>query len=243
MLWRVGASSIKEGSNAQMAQALFKIKQVWEYVGQMGLKSDFRYFLDECADLVFEEVTHGVVQPEWKLKEKYLNISGHEEWLKPVTKSLINAYEACCKDKSRPLTYEMYAKFVSACVTWGTAMNNPELRGVEVEADSKTYYKRRDLYTAAQAAKPEDTYEKILRLLQELKGLVETNDKKVDVLYNDRQEQHTAAANQDETWKIRRAEHEETVERRKEEAEREKQRKEDEKALREAANHGVYLER
>lgn len=229
-----------------MAQALFKIKQVWEYVGQMGLKSDFRYFLDECADLVFEEVTHGVVQPEWKLKEKYLNISGHEEWLKPVTKSLINAYEACCKDKSRPLTYEMYAKFVSACVTWGTAMNNPELRGVEVEADSKTYYKRRDLYTAAQAAKPEDTYEKILRLLQELKGLVETTDTKVDVLYNDRQEQHKAAKEKDEAWTRLLAERAESAKKRQEEAdeqeERDRKRREEERDRREAEAHGLLWE-
>ena len=255
-LWRVGASSIKEGGNAQMAQALFKIKEVWECVRQMGLQSDFRYFLDECADLVFEEVTHGISQSEWKLKEKYLNFSGHEAWLQPVTKSLIYAYEACLADKSRPLTYEMYAKFVSACVTWGTVVNNSELRYVKVEADEETYNKRRDRYIEAEAAKPakpEDKYEKILRLLQELKGLVETTDTKVDVLYNDRQEQHKAAEEEAEAWKRQLAEHAETVKRRaeqeemekqirEEEAEKEKKRREEERARREAEAQGLFWE-
>ncbi len=111
-----------------MAQVLFKIKEVLEWVKQNRIKSSFTDCLDACADLVFDEVQHGMLQSGWDLKAEFRTITGHEEWLKPVTTSLINAYEAYYADKSCPLIYVMYVQFVSGCRAWGTFVFNLSLQ-------------------------------------------------------------------------------------------------------------------
>ncbi len=201
-----------------------------------GHASSFTNFLDEFADLVLYE-------PEFRVKHKYFSIDGTEERLKPVTKSIEHAYEEYYKDRSCPLEYEMYAKFVSACRAWGTLVHNWSLWDLDVE-DKEAFDKRRDRYRVSQSKGPTGTA-LIVALLDDLKRLAESTDRKVEVLYNDRQKKRTAAREKDETWERTLAVHAESVKRRQEEAkekeETENERKEKERVRREAEAHGIYF--
>jgi hypothetical protein len=212
-----------------MAQALYKIKEVVLYVRQQGKQSSFRYWLDVCAGLVFEVVPHGILQPEWNLKPKYMEITGTEQWLDPVTKSLEKAYEEYSKDRTCVLEYAMYKKFVSACRIWGTLVSSKSLWEL-TEDDEEVFNERMDRHTGRESKGSAQTLgtAQIIALLADLKRLAESTDEKVQVLFDDRELQVRMARDEYQNWQ------------RKLDESRPKE-TQDEKALREAAEHGVYL--
>ena len=246
-----------------MAQALLQLKAVWEWVQSHGMKSKFTDALDACCDLVFEDFMQRSGEPKlaWRstLNETYANVTGHELCLRLVTVRLGDALSEYNADKSRPLPYEMYEKFVRACRSWGYLVQDRVMQEFTTE-EKALYESRSDRYkqnVAAQApeapqpaqlveaARPavgETNNDKIMGLLEALKSLAESTERKVDVLYNAR-EQKDAAARQKENEKREQQERRQARDRAQAEA-AEEQRKMDEerRAADRARAYGVLLD-
>ena len=104
---------IKEGNNGGMAQVVFKMRQLLDYVRDKGINQDFKTALEECVRL-----TKGM--PE-------VDIPPVGSVARDVARNLDTAYRAYHREYSRPLPYKQYEKFMEVCRGWGSFMGDQQM--------------------------------------------------------------------------------------------------------------------
>ena len=116
---------------------LQRLKAVWSSVHEMGLKdSDFTKALDEIMSHAFEKhtVSENLQQVVvLKLKTSFTGLTGEEFYAQEIGRCLQRAYDAYHAGDTRPLDYETYKMFVTACHEWGSLTQNQKMEEVYLE--------------------------------------------------------------------------------------------------------------
>jgi len=150
-----------------MAQTLYKIRQVWQYLSDQGIitNSPFKSELYEIVNFAFETNATMLKQND----EKSINL-----YMQKANTHLKKAYEEYHKTGfAVVLPYEQYVRFIEACRLCGAYTHDGQLK---LWPESEEDYSRRTAKPLAPAAITEgggETYtEKMANLLARLKQIV-----------------------------------------------------------------------
>jgi hypothetical protein len=145
--------------------------------------SDFTKALDEIISHAFEKKTvteNQQLAEVLKLKTIYNDLTGHEFYVLEVGRWLQRAYDAYHAGDTRPLDYEMYKMFVTACHELGAIMNNQKMMELYLETpeEHRTGGRQKTKASAGAAVPGKDdaqtqAKERLRELLQRLKEIVE----------------------------------------------------------------------
>lgn len=116
-------ADINEVYNGGMAQLLYKIKILYEYVQKERLEGKFTDKLEKCVELTFDKNIVSVgdeKQTEWVLKDSCTALRGDEVIVLDVKRYLEQAYDALHTGDGRLLPYEKYKSFMEVCRGWGS---------------------------------------------------------------------------------------------------------------------------
>ena len=178
-------SDINEVENGWMAQLLYKIKILCDYVHEVGMKDAFTDELDKCVALTFKANSvsvGGEKQTVWDLKDSCTALGGHELVVRDVQRCLERAYKAYHTGNSRSLPYEKYESFMAVCRGWGSFMNDRQMMNWEKETleEYMTGGRKQPGRPAGEAAEPTnagtktDGVDRMQELLAALRKLLET---------------------------------------------------------------------
>ena len=170
-------ADINEVYNGGLAQLLYKIKILYEYVLAAGINHKFTDELKACVELTFDKnivSVGGENQIGWVLKDSCKALDGRETVVTRVRDCLDRAYKACHTADGRLLPYEKYESFMEVCRGWGSLMHDRRMMN--------WYQETLDEYTTGgrkQAAEPTNAgtktggAERMQELLAKLKKLLE----------------------------------------------------------------------
>ena len=178
-------SDINEVENGWMAQLLYKIKILYEYVQKERLNGAFTDELEKCLELTFNKNIvrdGGEKQTVWVLKDSCTALGGHELVVRDVQRNLKKAYDALHTGDGRRLSYEKYERFMEVCRGWGSFMGDRQMMSwyQETLEEYMTGGRKQPGRPAGEAAEPTnagtktDGVDRMQELLAALRKLLET---------------------------------------------------------------------
>lgn len=141
-----------------MAQVVYKMRQLLEYVRDKGINQDFKTALEQCVRL-----TKGMPEVE---------IQPLSSVARDVARNLDEAYRKYHRGYSRPLPYGQYEKFMEVCRGWGSFMGDQNMLRWKQETPEE--YEKSGGVRREENAKPGGAAdaESMQELLEALEGLV-----------------------------------------------------------------------
>jgi glycine cleavage system aminomethyltransferase T len=106
-----------------MAQMVFKMRQLLEYIRNKGINQDFKSALVECVRLT-QDVPEVEIQPVGTVA-------------RDVARKLDAAYRAYHREYSRPLSYDQYEKFMAVCHGWGSFIGDKDMMRWKQETEEE----------------------------------------------------------------------------------------------------------
>ena len=154
-----------------MSQICYKIKQVCDYVHRVGITSTFTDALDECVRMAFTDVG--------ELKDTN---GDYYRVMYNMQEKLIEAYSEYHRGSDRPLPYDLYTKFMSACRGCGFIVHNEILQNKHTE--TQDVYEQRRSAQPTQHARGDGggatrEAQSMRELLRKLRDLLETYEQSV----------------------------------------------------------------
>ena len=159
-----------------MAQLLYRIKNLYEYVQKELPNAKFTDRLGKCVDLTFDKNIVSVgdeKQTEWVLKDSCTALGGDEDVVRDVKTYLEQAYDVLHTGSGRCLSYENYKRFMEVCRGWGSfTADSRMMRWYQETLQEYTTGGRKQAAEPTNAGTKTGEAERMQNLLAKLKKLI-----------------------------------------------------------------------